>query len=659
MGREAMNAPRKLDRRTSKETLVKKSEVNKKKSPRNPLKELNGGAVLPYGSCEASKGGCFRFLLSDSSAKESLTRSKLVSKTPRSAPPNSRNVALNSKNLANPSRHPTFQKNASKSKLEVPTKQLGSRKPSKPRTSDLQLWNKRKPSSNVGSPHLKLHLGEAPEGAVSSCLASSPERTHLCFDAHADFEAAKEGEQKLTSTPTSATTPPVQASISPEVPLEASAVAATPVCFAAGHVVSRVQDRRKCRPRGILTIGESDLEIDDLHGGVTDQTRVSGTPPLLAGASIHWLSSPSENANSGFGSSFNSTSRVCVPHCPAEVSVDRLLPSSGDGKCAPKDEFVTTPDHGFWSSSPDYSSKGKSPQFRGLLSFNASGLESTPSSGIGIQKTPTTGGSVSPFSLILGKIKKASKTKLLRSQQERRRDHYGSALENSPFSDDSLMEGLVTPPSYLSSTKKYDLSECKMDAMAGAFQNTSLIPETQMNDTSCQTASPGLNFQFRCLATPSNSVDLNHFQNPSSNRISAFDNVCAKDKVLPSSETRISWREGLVSRIFEMGELDCCQGLSDDEDNSNHLEEDKIGSIDDVKFDNESTCSILKNLNEHIAAAGFGSVEFVLEAEKNGTKVPPAGPISCAESISMESLLLDSSNDSDWKLFYKNHLFEV
>jgi hypothetical protein len=32
------------------------------------------------------------------------------------------------------------------------------------------------------------------------------------------------------------------------------------------------------------------------------------------------------------------------------------------------------------------------------------------------------------------------------------------------------------------------------------------------------------------------------------------------------ADTRISWREGLVSRMFDIDDLDCCKWLSDDED---------------------------------------------------------------------------------------------
>nr|XP_018683372.1 PREDICTED: uncharacterized protein LOC103988371 [Musa acuminata subsp. malaccensis]XP_018683373.1 PREDICTED: uncharacterized protein LOC103988371 [Musa acuminata subsp. malaccensis] len=608
-----------MGKRSYKECLMEKSEAKKKPTQsRNPLKDLNGGSVPPHlGSSEAPTGGCFRFLLSHSSDKESLARSKPAPITHRSAPSNSRNVPSNSKNPTIPSRYQTFRKNTSKSDVEA-DKQLVSRKASNPRNADLfQRCNKRK--------------------HISNCK---------------NFE-------KLMSTPTSATIPPVEASISPEVPVKASAVAVTPVCFAAGHVIARVRDRRKCRARGILTVGGREPEVEKVHVGRTDRTQASVTlpPPPPAEASMHWLSSPSENVDMALDSSFNSSSKVLA----AEASVDWLLSPCKDGEGMHKDELLmgnrTSPDRGSWRFFPDNSIREKSPELSGLMSLDSPSLETTLSSGIGIQKTPSTGGSVSPFSMILG-IAKTSKTKHIRPQQETGRHHNCSVLENSLFSGNSWIEGHVTgkPSSFSSSRKKYDLGDFKMDAMAESLENVSLSPEPLSNDTSCRAPLPGLSFQFRCHT--SNSVDFNHLQNLYCDRISIVKDASAKEEVLPSSQTRVSWREEPISRVLEMGKLDHCQWLSDD-DNFVHHEEHRGASIPDLKSDCGSSSSILKNPTETIAPVGFGYVEFVSEAKRSETEVSPRGPISCAESNGMEGLVLDSSGDSDWTLFYKNHLFEV
>uniref|UniRef100_A0A7N0TFX0 Uncharacterized protein n=1 Tax=Kalanchoe fedtschenkoi TaxID=63787 RepID=A0A7N0TFX0_KALFE len=83
----------------------------------------------------------------------------------------------------------------------------------------------------------------------------------------------------------------------------------TPVCFGAGHVISGVSDKRKCRPRGVLVVGENCSGIDglpnydNLHGNWDADSGHMVVPPLPAEASMHWLLSPydEENEQSGEG----------------------------------------------------------------------------------------------------------------------------------------------------------------------------------------------------------------------------------------------------------------------------------------------------------------------------------------------------------------------
>ncbi|KAG6476680.1 uncharacterized protein LOC122024005 isoform X1 [Zingiber officinale] len=471
MGREAVNAAPMSGRRkrSSKDPMAKKLD---------PVKKRNRGSFPPsIAASGASKSGRFRFC--DFSSKESLDDgSKTATGTPRSAPPNLRNVAFNSKITAKAVR-----------------RKIGSTNFSKRATTDL--------------------------------------------------EAVDESKQMSTTTPTSSATPPIQASISPEVPTDSSLV--TPACFAAGHVIVGVHDRRKCRPRGILSVGGGrELEIPEFNGGVADPIRVSVTPPPPAAASINWLSSPSKNGNLG--------------HCPAEASIDWLL-SPGE------DEEVPSPE------------------------LNSPCSETTPSSGVMILRTPTSGDSVSPFSSILDRIAKTSQSK------HRERRH-------------SLVEDHVTsaPSLHSSSTKNNNLCQ----------------PRPQRHNANRQTTCCGLSFQFGSIETSSNSVDLDRFQH-----LPPSDNI---------DQTRMSGY----------------RWLSDDEDDLNCLKEDRASLISDHVESNGDN-----NQNGHIAAAGFGSVEFVFEAEKTGAKGPIRGPISSAESISMEGIVIAASDDSDWTLSYKNHLFET
>lgn len=680
-----MNRTSKLGRRSSEEILAKKSETTKKLSPRNPLKDLNGGGDFPpSGSSKGPRGGCFGFLLSNSSSRGSIPSSKPSQTTPRSAPPVHRTLA--SRNSVKASRFPASHKNASKPSLEA-SKKLKSKKPSKPRTPDLlQRWNQRKPGSEERSensgdstngkhpcPERSFELdfegkvGTLSELRTRACSVSTPEKT-LGFAPEVVLHA-KEEDHKLSNTPTSATTPPIQASISPEVPA-GSSVAPTPACFAAGHVIAGVHDQRKCRPRGILTVGEGGLEVT-ANPGFLD----SLTPPPIAGASMHWLSSPSENVNSGLCGSFSSSSRVRLSHCNAEASVNWLLPPCEEGEeDVLENELLSTKmsalgtmhssDLRNWSFSPANYNPVESPELGGLLDLNSPVMETTPSSGYGFRRTPSTGSSISPFSMILERVAASSKCYLPKPYQDRGGYRYGSALETSPFSGESWVKDNVVStlsPTYSSSRKQGGLPAFEMDSMADLLGNMNLLPKSRTNKASDTLPSPELSFQFRCTGTPTNSVDLIQFQKPSSNGTSAAKDACFQGQSLLSSETRISWRDGLVSRIFEMGELDCSRWLSDDEDNFSCHGEYNVESLFDLSFEPDIRSSILKDGNDQHISSGFGSIEFECDEttfQKSIAKAP-CGPISCTEALGGEGVELVSSGDSDWTLFYKNHLFEL
>ncbi|XP_042033931.1 uncharacterized protein LOC121780400 [Salvia splendens] len=90
----------------------------------------------------------------------------------------------------------------------------------------------------------------------------------------------------------SATTPPVEVSVSPQIQSKmfVSKSSATPVCYGAGHLLSGVTDKRKCRRRGSLrggcekvTLFDDENVVDDLQDSLI---------PLPSEASVRWLSSP-------------------------------------------------------------------------------------------------------------------------------------------------------------------------------------------------------------------------------------------------------------------------------------------------------------------------------------------------------------------------------
>jgi hypothetical protein len=153
---------------------------------------------------------------------------------------------------------------------------------------------------------------------------------------------------------------------------------------------------------------------------------------------------------------------------------------------------------------------------------------------------------------------------------------------------------------------------------------------------------------------PSNSVDLSKFHKILEERNSWFSNSTAEN--VSQSQMRISWREGLVSRMFEMDEFDCCRYLSDEEDDGNVRNTDCLKSHKSPQLNVEAA-------TDRISINGIGSTEFVKTEQDTGGKtkdgLPSQPPCSCAESISTDGGGLVRSDDSDWTLCYKNHLFQA
>ncbi|CAH9076798.1 unnamed protein product [Cuscuta europaea] len=93
-------------------------------------------------------------------------------------------------------------------------------------------------------------------------------------------------------------TPPIEPSVSPEIPYGLSSArpdSATTPCYGAGHVLSGVADKRKCRPRGVLTVGPA-LDLLSSKSGKSNENNKksrSSFVPLPVEASMCWMSSPS------------------------------------------------------------------------------------------------------------------------------------------------------------------------------------------------------------------------------------------------------------------------------------------------------------------------------------------------------------------------------
>lgn len=92
-----------------------------------------------------------------------------------------------------------------------------------------------------------------------------------------------------------AKTPPVEASLSPEINGHSHSKMlvvkseATPVCYGAGHLISGVADNRKCRRRGSLRGGSEKVNLFDNERG---DENTSSPIPLLAEGEVRWHLSP-------------------------------------------------------------------------------------------------------------------------------------------------------------------------------------------------------------------------------------------------------------------------------------------------------------------------------------------------------------------------------
>ncbi|KAJ6370604.1 hypothetical protein OIU76_028815 [Salix suchowensis] len=312
---------------------------------RNPLQDLNNGGIdsssidnssnaSSLSSIEAPKG-CLRFFLSHSSSSSSSAKppfsssnqrmTKLKpSRTPKSAP-----SMKPTKETA--SRHRLFEKPISK-KVEKGKRNhppcLYQWQSDKKRTSsrnevgDSKVSSFLESSGSLVNNKLKSGPGELKKVLIDGvCEGSGANLTPLCKagsgsglnlgvggkvmndDCHEKPSACK---AESNSTNSNTKTPPVQPSVSPEIQCGSSMKLMTvktitpATCYAAGHVVSGVTDKRKCRPRGILAGGEAkalgSFDSDDGIEQVNDEGLVENSAvsmlPLPIDASMHWLLSP-------------------------------------------------------------------------------------------------------------------------------------------------------------------------------------------------------------------------------------------------------------------------------------------------------------------------------------------------------------------------------
>ncbi|XP_039171938.1 uncharacterized protein LOC120294929 [Eucalyptus grandis] len=359
------------------------------------------------------------------------------------------------------------------------------------------------PSGSEASKRERIELGSAGNGGATSTPISKGSGV---------VETPCGGDRNVeeNSSNSKIKTPPILASVSPEIQCgsglmnysgtiaSAGGTAGTHPCFGAGYVVSGVADRRKCRPRGILSVreNESDFSVSSSHGNGDGESfsRLADKPsispvPLPCEASMQWLLSPcnEEDEEHKYDSENES--------CPFE-----RVEEEGSALCA-----LTSP-----SSGPVFSSDAG----------NKSNVTCTTTDSLGS----------------------------------------GNVIR-TPNSDSRSSDGYFRL-SWVNNAQhgRKDQTDSEIDLLTQSFSNATLSPDYSMSTWD----STNLNFRLDCLAMPSNSIDLAQVQNVLDSKVywasnSIVDNVS-------QSDLRISWRDGLVSRIFEMDEYDFAKCVSDDED---------------------------------------------------------------------------------------------
>ncbi|KAK6930410.1 hypothetical protein RJ641_004504, partial [Dillenia turbinata] len=376
---------------------------------------------------------------------------------------------------------------------------------------------------------------------------------------------------------------------------------------ATGYVVSGVADRRKCRARGILTVGDNGKA-----SRVFNDSRVS---PVLfpTDASMHWLLSPcnEEDEEDQAPNSPHGTPGIQgKPRYASPISSESDVLSCKEGSSAMTLSDTNTTTRKNFTYPIQYD----------LLVSLSHGMAAF---------------SISPPTQPIPNCKDVV------SKEER--EYHNLAPESSPLSTVSLdSENVIQTPQSDSCSEyrhistswlragDFSLNEfnSKLDLVADVLPTTSFSSENQkliQNPTS--------------LTAPSQLSKFSQVQGTLDDHASWILSSASENVSL--SQMRISWREGLASRIFDMDEMDCCRCLSDDDDDVN---------VCNVEAENKQDFS-----------SDFGSFETIGHESRTTGEIRKSFPHrnnSCSESISIDGGGLVASGDSDWTICYKNRLLE-
>ncbi|PIM99613.1 hypothetical protein CDL12_27891 [Handroanthus impetiginosus] len=436
----------------------------------------------------------------------------------------------------------------------------------------------------------------------------------VSFDNHQNVSVSETDNNSAKSVKT----PPIEASVSPEIQCGSQSKmlvcnsAATPICYGAGHLLSGVTDKRKCRRIGSLKGGCDKINLIDDEKNDWNVIRYSQDSPipLLAEASVNWWLSPCDEGREDQGSDWenglaNASPMLGLSSSPSKICEDLCYLGCDNS------------DYNGIGSVDDVASK-RNARINVLSCRND--LE------------------IYDF---LGSSDKKKHESLLVATPNSTSDCRGEGKDfgdnvvenNSSFSLSSLSSGnlIRTPNSDLSSDEhvgrllvevsRRNFGWCEVDSITEGLNTVCLSPRTEENGP------------IEGIESSSNSISL--AQIPKN-----VDSVCSwvSDSTLENlalSQMRISWRDGIVSRIDENDEFDCCRCLSDEE-----IDADR--------------CSRGDKGNELGIECEVSPIPLEYEpciSTRRKERVSPHIQDLCAESICTNGGDFVASADSDWTYF--------
>ncbi|CAA0376733.1 unnamed protein product [Arabidopsis thaliana] len=609
-------------------------EKNEKKLKRErfPVNPLRGFSTRSSGSSSCSNvsasgstsgeasNGCHRFLLSHSFSSSSSSSSsslgvfprrpgRSVAKTPKSAPVVSKPlIRKKPSSLEEVKLKSTLTEKPNLLKSQrCKTNPVSGKRPTCKITMKPEKVSVLKKQSSV-SRNVKLKDSQTTIRVDDSIAQSTPVsklETGSDLIYRRKSEATDDGRLSSNSSSYQDRTPPVQASVSPEIQcgssMNLSASAQSQACYAAGHLLSGVSDKRKCKPKGILTVGENGFEVgkgkilndsdefdegDFGNDGSYDDISVM---PLPADASVHWLLSPcdeekeheKEISDDGF-SQFQQIVE-CVGHETPSPLSDRSASSdlcniSSGRSLSPMDIYKETTRRISSSLSPNELFR-----FRRFIHLSSCDGEASA-----FDTSPTC--ELDPSEHLKGDKSSPLSVDTLGSEN----------VIQTPESNSSFDNYFGLSCSQAEIQKKHDVGS-DLESLTMKFQSAGLSSRIQASSREPSRSS----FNFDYLTTSSDSIDLSQFQRGLVDRSSCHPHVTL-DKV---SRTHL--------RV---------------EQTNSHMPEMKSQQITDTEFD-------IPNHKESAASLGKGR-ELL--------------PCSAAESISTDGGGLICSEDSNWMACYKN-----